>query len=77
MTNFLLSPFFCGPCQATLWLAQAYYSKPAQDSDILAVARLTAFIKQARQLADAAEMKRWQYVPRMGRSLCSSMQLVR
>lgn len=33
--------------QATLWFAQAYYSKPAEDSDILAVARLTSFIKQA------------------------------
>ncbi|CAM9908518.1 unnamed protein product [Laminaria digitata] len=36
-----------GSWKATLWFAQAYYSKPAQDSDILAVARMTSFIKQA------------------------------
>lgn len=55
----------CFPSQATLWFAQAYYSKPAQDSDILAVARMTSFIKQARISADAADMKHWQNVPRM------------
>ncbi|CAM9786027.1 unnamed protein product [Ectocarpus sp. 12 AP-2014] len=36
-----------GSWKATLWLAQAYYSKPAEESDILAVARMTSFIKQA------------------------------
>lgn len=32
--------------QATLWLAEVYYSKPVEESDILAVARMTSFIKQ-------------------------------
>lgn len=34
------------PTQATLWFADAYYSKPVDESDILAVARMTSFIKQ-------------------------------
>ena len=32
--------------QATLWFADKYYSKPVDESDILAVARMTSFIKQ-------------------------------
>eukprot|EP00752_Nemacystus_decipiens_P003975 g3640.t2 len=36
-----------GSWKATLWFADAYYSKPVEESDILAVARMTSFIKQA------------------------------
>ncbi|CAN0350625.1 unnamed protein product [Ascophyllum nodosum] len=36
-----------GSWKATVWLAGVYYSNPAPESDILAVARLTAFLKQA------------------------------
>lgn len=34
--------------QATVWFADAYFSHPGPESDILAVARLTAFLKQVR-----------------------------
>ncbi|CAN0267381.1 unnamed protein product, partial [Pylaiella littoralis] len=36
-----------GSWKATLWFAEVYYSKPVEESDILAVARMTSFIKQA------------------------------
>ncbi|CAM9949079.1 unnamed protein product [Scytosiphon promiscuus] len=47
-----------GSWKATLWLADVYYSKPVEESDILAVARLTSFIKQAR-MTDKGEVGSW------------------